>query len=42
MKTGSFLGSIQRYFFDLASLCDQIGLPIAAARETLARLGGSR
>ncbi len=31
----------ERYFFDLASLCDQIGLSIATARETLARLGGS-
>lgn len=31
----------ERYYFDLASLCDQIGLPIAAVRETLARLGGS-
>ncbi len=28
----------ERYFFDLASLCDQIGLPLAAARETLAKL----
>ncbi len=31
----------ERYFFDLASLCDQIGLPIQAVRETLARLGGT-
>ena len=30
----------ERYFFDLASLCDQIGLPLAAARETLAKLSG--
>lgn len=28
----------ERYFFDLASLCDQIGLPIQAVRETLVRL----
>jgi len=30
----------ERYFFDLASLCEQIGLPLAAARETLAKLRG--
>ncbi len=31
----------ERYFFDLATLCEQIGLPLDAARATLARLGGS-
>jgi hypothetical protein len=31
----------ERYFFDLADLCGQIGMPIAVARETLARLGGA-
>ena len=28
----------ERFFFDLASLCDGIGLPLAAAQETLAAL----
>jgi predicted ester cyclase len=32
----------ERYFFDLASLCEQIGLPIEAVRETLERVGGVR
>ena len=31
----------ERYFFDLASLCEPIGLPLAAARETLRVLGGA-
>ena len=32
----------ERYFFDLASLCEQIGLPLAAARETVRVLGEAR
>jgi hypothetical protein len=28
----------ERFFFDLAAFCDGIGLPIAAAQETLAAL----
>jgi steroid delta-isomerase-like uncharacterized protein len=32
----------ERYFFDLATLCDQIGLPLAAAREAVRVLGAAR
>jgi steroid delta-isomerase-like uncharacterized protein len=32
----------ERYYFDLASLCAQIGLPIAAVRDRLEQLGGPR
>jgi steroid delta-isomerase-like uncharacterized protein len=32
----------ERYYFDLASLCEQIGLPVEAVRETLRAIGGAR
>ena len=31
----------ERYYFDLASLCEQVGLPLEAVRETLRAIGGA-